>query len=169
MLFREVQVTEEEETQIKTKLTITQVEDGKKYKGEMTLNDDHTLRYEIEFTVPIPELDNMDHPAGPDLEWTQRTFPITVTRKDGTVVKLTANEYGFFFSTVAPFANEFYHNSQTRDSNKGVVGMALRGEGMFSGTFGLGSASISIESTRTMLANPQLVSMLERVLGESLS
>lgn len=134
---------------------VEQVRDGSHYKGYMKIADTK-LDYEFVFGVPIARLDSME-PAKDENE-IRSLFQLTVKR-DSVNVELTKEEYGFFFSMVVELAVDFYNNSQTRDSNEGIMGMTLRGEGPMIAGLGI-SASIGMTSTGSYDFTPELCEML---------
>lgn len=131
---------------------VEQVRDGSHYKGYVKIADTK-LDYELVFGVSIAMLDSME-PAKDENE-IRRLFQLTVKRGNANI-ELTYEEYGFF-SMVVELAVEFYNNSQTRDSNKGFVGMAIRGEGPMAG---FAKASISMTNSRSYDFPPELCEML---------
>ncbi len=122
--------------------SIKQVRDGNHYKGHIKIADTE-LGYELQFAVPIPELDDLEPVE--DINEVRRIFLLTVKRDD-TEIELTNDEYGFFFQMLAVFALEFYNNPQTRASQEGLIGMTLRNEEGPMAEF-VTSASIGITSS----------------------
>lgn len=132
---------------------VEQVVDGTHYKGHLKIAET-VLHYELRFAIPIPRLDDMKPLDGADE--VRRTFQITVKRDDANV-ELTDEEYCFFFNILMEFAVSFYHNPQTRDSQEGLTGMGLRGEGLMS-TFA--SISIGITHHCSFDFEPEICEML---------
>ena len=133
---------------------LQQVHDGSHYKGHIKIADTK-LDYELRFAVPIPQLDDMKPVKGKGE--IRRLFQITVKRDDANI-ELTDEEYGFFLQMLVEFAAEFYNNPQTRDSQDGFIGMALRGEEPMA-TFGA-SALIGVTSSESYDFPPQLCEIL---------
>lgn len=132
---------------------VEQVVDGSHYKGHVKIGK-ATFNYELKFTIPIPQLDDME-PAK-DVPEIRRTFVLTV-EKDGQRIELTNDEYGFFFHLLVEFVLHFYNNPQTRDNNEGLVGLAARGDGPLSH---LVSVSFGMDSTVTFTLPEQVHQML---------
>lgn len=133
---------------------VQQVHDGSHYKGHVKIAQTK-LDYELRFAVPIPQLDVMELPE--DKDKIRRIFQLTVKKGDASI-ELTDEEYGFFFQMLVPFAAEFYKNPQTRDSNEGIMGMTLRGQGPMA-ALGV-TSSISITSSGSPDFPPELCEML---------
>ena len=133
---------------------IEQVRDGSHYRGHVKIADTK-LDYELVFSVPIPKLDDME-PTN-DRDEIRRIFQLTLKRDEANIA-LTEEEYGFFFQMLVPFAADFYNNPQTRDSQEGILGMTIRGEGPMVG-FGA-SASIGITSSGSYDFSPELCEVL---------
>ena len=132
---------------------VEQVRNGSHYKGYLKIADTK-LDYELVFGVPIARLDSME-PVKDENE-IRRLFQLTVKR-DNANIELTKEEYGFFFSMVVELAVDFYNNPQTRDSNEGFIGMAIRGEGPMAG---FAKASIGMTSSGSYDFPPELCEML---------
>lgn len=109
------------------KQTIKQIIDGKRYEGTLEMGDG-TINYEIEFTTPIPALDAMIEPE--DISGLRQVVVIKTRKKDGMDVKLSDDDYRFFFSLLATLAIDFYNLPQTRDQNRDYLysAKALHGE-----------------------------------------
>lgn len=133
---------------------IEQVRDGSHYIGHVKIAET-MLDYELRFSVPIPQLDDMKPVT--DKSEIRRLFQLTVKRGDANI-ELTDEEFSFLFQMLVPFAVEFYNNSQTRNNNEGMIGMALRGKGPLS-AFGV-TASYGITSRGSYDFPPQLCEML---------
>ena len=133
---------------------VEQVVDGNHYKGYIKI-DDAVLDYEMVFAVPITQLDEVRPFSGQDD--VRRVFQLTLRRGDADI-ELTNDEYGFFFQLLARFVIGFHNNPQTRGSNVGFFGEALRGEGPLSGLGG--SASIGMRSKTSYDFPPELCEML---------
>lgn len=146
--------TKQMTTKVSVERHVEQVHDGNRYKGYVKIADTK-LDYELVFGVPIAQLDSME-PAK-DEDEIRRLFQLTVKR-DNANIKLTKEEYRFFFSMTVELAVDFYNNPQTRDSNEGMMGQMLQGRGPMS-AFGT-SASISITSSGSYDFTPELCSML---------
>jgi hypothetical protein len=128
---------------------VEQVYDGSHYKGYMKIAETK-LDYELVFTVPIPQLDELK-PAK-DRNEIRRLFQLTV-RRDNTNIELTEQEYGFFIWMLLELAVDFYNDPQTRASNRGVLGMPLLA--------GIGvKATIGMTSTGSYEFPPELCAML---------
>ncbi|HYF05770.1 MAG TPA: hypothetical protein VEA59_06395 [Patescibacteria group bacterium] len=132
---------------------IQQVTHGTAYKGDLTIGETK-LEYNLLFTIPINGLDNMQPPKS-EAEIRQ-TFQITV-KKDGAPIELTFEEYGLFFQLLVDFAVEFYNNPQTQDSNEGILGFSLRGEGIFQDAV---RSTIGMTSRSTYNLTPELCAIL---------
>jgi hypothetical protein len=112
------------EKHVLVKQTITQIEDGRRYKGTMKMGGVE-LSWELVFGIRIPDLTTIDPPS--QVSDLRALFPITLMRNHVTV-RMTDDEYMFFFSTLLPFAVDFFNNPQTRDNNgPGLLGQTLRG------------------------------------------
>ena len=133
---------------------VQQVRDGSHYRGHVKIAETK-LDYELVFVVPISQLDEME-PVKDKSEIRNR-FQITI-KKNNVNIELTDEEYGFFFSMLVEFALNFYNNQQTRDSNEGVFGQLVQGEGPMAA---LGaSASIGISSNGSCNFQPELCELL---------
>ena len=135
---------------------VEQVEDGRKYCGHITIAGT-ILTFELVFTIPLRELDDNEPVKTP--EKIRERFQIAIKRGD-ELIDLDLDEYGFFFSALVPFAADFYNNGQTRDSNEGILGMAMRGEGGMA-EFGA-SMSIGVTSTDERDFPPELCMVLSQ-------
>jgi hypothetical protein len=133
---------------------VEQVRDGSHYRGDVKIAGTK-LDYELKFAVPISQLDDMARPNGP--EEVRRIFQLTV-EKEGVLIELTDEEYGFFFQMLVMLAVDFYNNPQTRDSNDGIIGMTVRGEGPLA-DMGM-STSIGVKSSGTRDFPPDVCEML---------
>ncbi len=118
---------------------VEQVQDGSHYKGYVKIAGTR-LDYELVFTVPIPQLDDMEPVKGKDE--TRSIFQLTVRRDEAAKIELTDDEYDFFLSLLAIFAVEFYNNPRTRDVQKSILGVMFRGA-----YFGIDGASVSLSMT----------------------
>lgn len=133
---------------------VQQVRNGSHYKGYVKIAETK-LDYELVFGVPIDRLDSME-PAKDESE-IRRLFQITVKRGNANI-ELTKEEYGFFFSMIVELAVEFYNNPQTRDSQEGMLGLVIRGQGHL---VGMGvSASIGMTNSGSYNFSPELCAML---------
>ena len=90
--------------QVSVTVVITQVTDGKEYKGEVVFGQT-TFEYVLVFTIPIPNLDAHFNPL--HTESLPKIFQITVT-KEGDEIPLTKEEYEIFFHLLAVEAINFY-------------------------------------------------------------
>src|SRR3989344_4728773 len=102
--------------QVSVERYIEQVSDGKQYKGNVKIAET-TLDYNLTFMVPIPRLHEWKPESKDEI---RRTFAIAVRGKRD--IKLTDEEYSFFFSLLVPFAVDFYNDPQTRSHNEGTTG-----------------------------------------------
>jgi hypothetical protein len=134
---------------------IEQVTDGTAYKGYLKIAD-IKLEYDLMFSIPIPKLAEMSDPKS--LGEIQRIFQITV-KKSGADIKLTDHEWGFFYHMLVPFAEDFYHLPQTRDSNEGPIGNIMRGTNTFLPA-GMVSCSVAVTSNADYDFKPDLCAML---------
>ena len=132
---------------------VEQVRNGSHYKGYVKIADTK-LSYELVFGIPIKQLDSIESPK--DENEIRRLFQLTVKRNNADI-ELTNEEYSFFFSILVEFATEFYDNGQTRDSNEGLLGEVLRGEGPMAE---LATASIGMTSDGSYEFPPELCAML---------
>ena len=112
---------------------VEQVKDGTHYKGCLKFADVQ-LDFELVFGVHIKELDNTEVIIK-DLDDMMKVFQISVTR-DGVKIELSDDEYGLFFSLLVEHTIDFYNHPQTRDTNEGIFGKVLRGEGLFTQSAG---------------------------------
>jgi len=132
---------------------VEQVRHGSDYKGHIKIAETK-LDYELRFAVPISRLNSMK-PTN-NKEDIRRTFQLTVKR-DGANIKLSEEEYGFFFQMLVTLAVDFYNNPQTQDSNEGFIGIVLQGQDPFSD---FAKASIGMTSVGSYDFSPELCAML---------
>lgn len=104
---------------------IEQVQDGEFYRGYVKIGED-VFNYQLVFPVPIARLDNMV--LTPE-SGSVRDFSQIVLLREGREIKLSDEEYDFFFFLLNEFAVDFYHAPQTRAYNEGIL--QRRGEGAF--------------------------------------
>ncbi len=116
---------------------VEQVKDGTDYKGFLKLAGVQ-LDFELKFGVPINKLDDTEVKIN-SLDDMMRVFQISIT-KDGEKVEIDDDEYSLFFSLLVEHTINFYNLPQTRDTNEGLVGKMMRGQGLFAGS----SASILV-------------------------
>ena len=133
---------------------VKQVRDGSHYEGHVKIAETK-FDYELVFAVPISQLDEMEPVK--DKSEIRNHFQLTI-KKDNANIELTDREYSFFFSMLVEFAVDFYNNPQTRDSNEGMLGDMVRGEGPIV-VIGA-SASIGITSSGPCDFQPQLCELL---------
>ncbi len=133
-------------------LYVEQVKDGVEYKGNIAFAGTK-FDYTIVFTVPIPKLDELGPPEGP--EEVRRLCPISLTR-DENGIELTDEEYGLFFHLLIQFVVDFYNNPQTRDNNQGLLGQPKILE-----SFGA-SLSIGMSSSGESDFTPETCNMLNQ-------
>ena len=115
--------------EVKVETKITQVKDGSEYSGYLKIGQS-TINWEMTFAIPIPRLD--DELPRRMSESLQMLFKITAT-KDDTPIDLNDDEHKVFLQMLLLHVVEFYHLQQTRDSNDGLVGEALRGHSVVPG------------------------------------
>ncbi|MGD0328226.1 MAG: hypothetical protein ABSB00_00730 [Minisyncoccia bacterium] len=139
---------------VSVELRVEQVCNGSHYRGYVKIADTK-LDYELVFGIPIAQLDSME--LAKDENEIRCLFQITVKR-DNANIKLTKDEYGFFFSMIVELAVDFYNNPKTRASNEGLLGMILHKEGPMD-CFGI-SASIGMTSRGLYNFPPELCKML---------
>lgn len=155
MIWSAVRLSKQSTQTVSVERYVEQVRNGSHYKGYLKIGESK-LDYELVFEFPIKQLDSME----PATSWdeVQRLFKITVKREDANI-ELTKEEYRFFFEMIVEFAVEFYNNPQTRDSQEGVLGALLRGNGQT--LLGLDvSASIGMTSNYSYDFQPELCEML---------
>jgi hypothetical protein len=111
-------------TRVAVKRTTTQVVDGIRYVGEISIAETE-FDYELVFGVPIPKLNDLA-PETFENGGVRKIFQITV-KKGGKNVDLTDDEYGFFFSLIVEFVVVFYNQPQTRGNNEGAMASFLSG------------------------------------------
>lgn len=104
---------------VRYELKITQVTDGKNYKGHLKLGAS-TLMYQMEIPLGIPGA-NDALPESPDLEQLKSFFVITVSKEDESIA-LTDDEYTFFLRLLLMEVMDFYELPQTRDANERFLG-----------------------------------------------
>jgi hypothetical protein len=138
-----------------TERHVEQVQDGTHYRGHVKFGDIQ-FEYELRLAVPIPKLDDMKEPPE-EVSAIRRLFQITV-KKGEESIELTDDEYSFFFHLLGEFVVNFYNDPQTRDSQEGLMGQMVRGEGL-AAVFG-SSAKIGITSSGSYDFNPELCEML---------
>ncbi len=132
--------------QLTVSKAVRQVVDGLKYEGTIALGQ-ATFEYQLEFPLPIPELDAMEHEA--DTPTVRRLYKLTL-KKGESVLELTDEEFEFFFALAAVHAVELYNLPQTRSSNEGKMGALLEGKGPLAAL----GASVSIGMTSVMSFRP---------------
>ncbi len=111
--------------QLTVSRSIQQIVDGLKYQGTIGIGQG-TFEYQLEFPVPVPELDAMKHAE--DTPTIRRLYKLTI-KKAGLALELTDDEFNFFFALAAMDAVEFYNLPQTRASNEGKMGELLEAKG----------------------------------------
>ena len=130
---------------------IEQVVDGSHYKGYIKFFN-NKIDYELVFGVPIPQFERVVS----DEKEIRRLFQIKV-KKRNLIIYLTKDEYDFFLAILVPFALEFYNDQQTRDSQEGTFGMAVRNG--FIASLDV-SASVGMTSNGTYGFPPEVSEML---------
>ena len=135
---------------------VEQVVDGLHYKGHVQISDVR-IEYELVFSVPIPEVDNLDFPNG--ISDIRKTLQLTVM-KDQKEIDLTDEEYSLFLHILADFVVAFYGNSQSRRSNEGDMGRLLRGQGPMAAF--VAKASIGMTSKSSCSFNSEICEILNR-------
>ncbi len=111
---------------VSLRLKIEQVTDGAEYKGTIGVGG-VDIAYGIVFTKTIPEIDAMTSPPS-DLPGLRALIPITAKVGDREVL-LDDQNYQLLLALLIDFAARFYYEPQTRASNDGMLGVAIRGEG----------------------------------------
>lgn len=135
---------------MKIKMSVQQVIDGKEYTGSIS-DGTQEMNYNLRFTVAIPNLEEdakKREASGKKMprEEIRSMFPLAITRS-GTALKINEEQYGLLFSLLAPFVLDFHNNPQTRDSNEGLMGNLVRGEGGGFLPKGFAKAIIGMESS----------------------
>lgn len=104
---------------MKIKQSITQVQDGRHYRGTIEIVGKE-LEWEIKFAVPIPELD-AETERKKELKYTEvrRLFQITIRRSGHKLDTRAKDTFAFLLQYIAMFAVAFYNEPYTRDSNEG--------------------------------------------------
>jgi len=142
--------------------SIKQVLFGKKYKGTITIQDEHKLNFTIDFTKPIWELESMvkeeNYPT--NIRSLRKLFKIVISREDETVVEISNEEFRFFMMMVVDFAVEFYRQHLKCNPNLGVIRtMASFVVIIFEILFGT-------ESSCKIEMNQKVCMMLEKKIGK---
>jgi hypothetical protein len=106
---------------VNIKVDLTQVIDGKEYKGSVYF-DECRFDYNLKFDTPVEELEHKE-----DIDDFLKHFHFEVTDQKGENLELDRDLQFLFMASAGVFAIEFYLNPQTRDSQQGFFGMALRG------------------------------------------
>jgi hypothetical protein len=110
---------------VRLQVKIEQVVDGAEYKGTIGLGE-VDISYGIVFKKTIPEIVAMTSPPS-DLPELRALIQITTSVGDREV-PLNDQHYQFFLTLLIDFAGQFYFAAQTRVSNTGILGVAVRGE-----------------------------------------
>jgi hypothetical protein len=134
---------------------VEQVTDGTDYKGYLKFAGIQ-LDFELKFSVHIKHLDDTELVIK-SLEDIMRVFQISITR-DGEKIEINDDEYGFFYALLVEHTIGFYSHSQTRDTNEGLVGKIMQGQGLFSKS----AATISITGTVTAELNTDIEEMMSQ-------
>lgn len=122
-----VRITRGAMKQISILRTITEVEDGRAYNGTLSVGT-VTLKFEIRFSVPLPELDKRwEQPTMNEL---RQVAAITLKKKDGATIEIDEDEHIFFWLLITELASEFYWAPKTRLYH-GRVFRALQSFGVF--------------------------------------
>ena len=143
-----------EET-VKVKLDVTQVEDGMKYKGNISF-DEQSFTYNLRFAIHLEKLDDL---AKSNPEEVPSQIHLDVKNAEGNLVSLDEQARGLFLTTTLAFTADFYNNPQTRDSNQGHLGMVARG-GSPLGEWGM-NVEFSMSTEYEMPKSPQLEEVLK--------
>ena len=145
-----------------TTLRVTQVKDGEEYKGKLTI-DNVAFDYKLKFRVHINKLDDIPQ-ENRTPEYGRTLFQFDVKDAKGNAVTLDDEMFGLFLATAGKYAIEFYNHPQTRDSNEGLLGGLMRGEGPLAG-FGI-RTEISMQTDLQIDSRPTLVDFLNKYRHE---
>lgn len=108
---------------MKVLVSITQIANGREYKGKITVND-VVFTYTLVFGVPIDEIENQPPPPEGQAEcllYVKNLYRITLKKNDDTIEQ-EDNLLIFLLRLVVGLAIEFYANPQTQEHNKEAVG-----------------------------------------------
>jgi hypothetical protein len=135
---------------------VEQVIEGLHYKGHVQISDVR-IEYELVFSVPVPEVDNLDFPNG--ISDIRKALQLTIV-KDQKEIDLIDEEYSLFLHILLEFVVAFYGNSRERRSNEGDMGRLLKGQGPMAAF--VTKASISMTRKGSCLFNPEICEILNR-------
>ncbi len=142
---------------IKCETYIEQVRDGEEYRGYLDL-DGVRFSYTMGFDM---HLDRLGELAAANPIRALKHIKLDVKDSQGNPVVLEeGSAKNLFYGTLIPFVIGFYCNSQTRDSNEGLIGQLLEGRGPFAEHLGV-RASIGMTKTGSFKRTPEL----EKIVG----
>ncbi len=95
---------------------IEQVKDGANYKGYVKINGVR-LHFEMEFTVPIQDLEKMD--LTKKAKGQNRLFHLKL-KKGKKIIPLAESEYSFFIHLFFLFADELHNDPRSHSINSAV-------------------------------------------------
>jgi hypothetical protein len=146
--------------QVKIKVDVTKVQDGREYKGNISF-DGHDFQYHLRFGVHLREFNEIAQ-RNPPPTYEDITSLIQFTVKDahGKLVTLDKSSFPLFLSTAGKLAMDFYDNPQTRESQEGILGMAVSRMGALADMGISVSIGMSTEYDRPRI--PQLNEFLEK-------
>ncbi|MCC2630195.1 MAG: hypothetical protein K0S38_4 [Candidatus Paceibacter sp.] len=150
-------------------LKIEQVTDGLEYKGHITFNG-HRLFWHMKLTRSLEDL-QQDLPTDIPTDEAEREsyirnlFGLSILREEnGTPVELDTDTFGLFFELLFTFVIRFYEDPQTRDSQQGYLGLAMRGE--FPGFGPVKAASVGMESKPVYRFSDEAIDLVSKIVGK---
>ena len=102
---------------INAEVKVTQVKDGRKYKGYVHFGENWKFEYNLECDRDLGELNEL---ANTDLDAAKRQLHLKVKRDDHPIT-IPEEIIGVFEALIYPLAAEFHSNSQTRGANETYV------------------------------------------------
>ena len=99
---------------INAEVKVTQVKDGRKYKGYVHFGENWKFEYNLECDRDLGELNKL---ANTDLDAAKRQLHLEVKRDD-QLITIPEEMVAVFEALIYPLAAEFHENSQTRGANE---------------------------------------------------
>ena len=109
---------------IEVRTIITQIQDGVEYAGGISL-EGHVFEYELRFGIPLNKLDKLGKENWKNVE---EAISFVIRDPEGNKLLLDNKKGSAFLAVALESTIDFYNSPQTRDANKGLLGVVLKGE-----------------------------------------